>query len=453
MKDKVLIIDDSESIRDTLKIYLNKLDLDIILAASGEEGITIFETQNPDLVISDLKMPGMSGLEVLKRIKEKNRDMPVIVFTGYDDMQSTIEAMQLGAYDYLEKPIDSEKFRELVNQALKSKKNNENIALSISDSEEEIEGPEYKLIGRTGPMKEIFKKIGQISSSRVTVLMQGESGTGKELISRIIHNSGITKSKPFQPVNCTAISESLLESEFFGHVKGAFTGAVRDKKGKFELAEDGTIFLDEISEISYDLQSKLLRVIQEREFERVGGETAIPMRARIIAATNKNLAELAEQGKFRADLFYRLQVFTLNIPPLRERKEDIPNLVVHFLKKINLELHKNVRKIPYEVMEMLQEYEWIGNVRELENTLMQAVVLSKGDVLEKENVLLRSNTYLAAANIEKTKMSLAEIEKNHILFILNHCNWDKKKASEILGVSRPTLYNKIAEYNLIPEKK
>ena len=239
-----------------------------------------------------------------------------------------------------------------------------------------------------------------------------------------------------------------MESELFGHVRGSFTGAVRDKKGRFELAGHGTIFLDEISELSHDLQVKLLRVIQEREFEKVGGETTVPMNARIITATNRNLEEMVRSGKFREDLYYRLKVLSIHIPPLRERKEDIPDLVVHFLKKINNELHKKVRKIPFDVMEMLQNYQWIGNVRELENILLQAVVLSKGDVLERENILLQENQGKEII-AHKNHQSLAEVEKEHITEILESVNWNKKQAYTILGISKPTLNSKIRQYNIL----
>jgi len=285
------------------------------------------------------------------------------------------------------------------------------------------------------------------------VLIQGDSGTGKELIAKMIHNSGITQGHPFIAVNCSALSESLLESELFGHVKGAFTGAVRNKKGKFELAGNGTIFLDEISEISYDLQVKLLRVIQEKEFERVGGESTVPLEARIIAATNKNLAKRVDDGKFREDLFYRLKVYTITAPPLRDRKEDIPALVLHFVKKINKELHKNVRKVPYEVMEMLQEHSWVGNVRELENTLMQAILLSKSDVIEPENILLKRPEFkinkdepsIFSYNVN---WSMAELEKFHIENVLNEVKGNKQKACKVLGISKPTLYNKLELYGI-----
>lgn len=445
--EKILIIDDDEAIRETLYLFFTNQNYKVQLASDGYAGLELIEKTSPDLVVTDLMMNGMNGIEVLKKAKELDPNAQVLLVTAFDDIKSTINAIQAGAYDYVEKPIDLEKFSVTVKRALQSKKLSERLVTAISEGKEEYRD-ENSLVGKTPQMREIFKKVGKVSSNRVTVLIQGESGTGKELITKIIHYSGITKNEPFIAVNCTALSETLLESELFGHVKGSFTGAIRDKKGKFELAEEGTIFLDEISEISPNLQVKLLRILQEREFEKVGGEHIIPLKARVVTATNKNLAELVENGKFREDLYYRLKVFTIDVPPLRERKDDIPNLVTHLLKKINRDLHKNVRKIPFDVMEMLQNHEWVGNVRELENTLMQAIVLAKGDVLEKENVLLRKNNGHASSNNSQL-MSIAEVEKNHIKYILDHVSWDKRKACEILGISKPTLYSKIQLYNII----
>ncbi len=446
--DAILIIDDDDSIRESLAIFLSELNYKTIMGKNGKEGLELLEKYHPDLVLTDFKMPGMDGLEVLKGVKEYDTNIPVILITAFEDMDSTIKAMQLGAYDYIDKPIESERLRVTIRRALESKKLSERLNVSISEDLNEYQ-LENRLIGKTREMKDIYKKIGMVSSNKINVLIQGESGTGKELITKIIHYSGITKSHPFVAINCTALTETLLESELFGHVKGSFTGAIKDKKGKFELAGEGTIFLDEISEISPNLQVQLLRVIQEREFERVGGENTIPINARIVAATNRNLAELVAQGKFREDLYCRLNVFTIDIPPLRSRKEDIPLLVVHFLNKIDKLLHKMVRKIPYEVMEMLENYEWVGNVRELENTLTQAVVLAKGDVLEKENILLRRPaTGNNAQTANNATQSLADVEKKHIKLVLDSLKWDKTKASEVLGISKPTLYNKIQIYNL-----
>ncbi len=450
--ETILVIDDDESIRETLYMYLSELNYKVLLAGNGKLGVEIMEKEHPDLVITDLRMSGFSGIDVLEKAKSFDNHTQVVLITAYEDMQSTIKAMQLGAYDYIEKPLELERFNVTIKRALESKKLSERLVIAISEDTSEYQ-IENSLVGKTSIMKEIFKKIGRISSTRVNVLIEGESGTGKELITKIIHYTGITKTLPFVAVNCTALSESLLESELFGHVRGSFTGAVRDKKGKFELAGEGTIFLDEISEISPNLQVKLLRVLQEKEFERVGGEVTIPMSARVVAATNRNLADQVKQGKFREDLYYRLKVFTIDVPPLRERRDDIPNLVIHFLKKINNELHKNVRKIPYDVMEMLQNHDWVGNVRELENILLQAVVLSKGDVLEKENILLRKSNSADEYNYDRPNLSLAEVEKYHIQLVLDNVNWDKQKACKVLGISKPTLYSKIQTYSLINESK
>ncbi len=445
--DKILIIDDDQSIRDTLTNYLKKKNYEIFSAENGEEGLNKVKQHLPDLVISDIRMPGMSGLEMLKSIKEFNKHINVIIMTAFDDMKTTVKSMQEGAYDFIEKPIELERLKVSIIRALENKHLSEQLDSFISKDADEYE-VENTLIGKTKEMKDIYKKIGQVSSSNVTVLIQGESGTGKELVAKAIHYSGITKNKPFVAVNCTALTETLLESELFGHVKGAFTGSIRDKKGKFEIAGEGTIFLDEISEISPNIQVKLLRILQEREFERVGGETLIPMKARVIAATNRDILQMVSEGKFREDLYYRLNVVSIELPPLRQRTEDIPLLVKHFLTGINQKLHKNVVKVPGEVMEMLKNYYWVGNVRELENTLMQAVVLSSGDVLSKENVLLRKDKNESMLEYNSANLSLAEIEKLHIAKVLDSNNWDKQKAAEILGISLPTLYSKIGNYHL-----
>ena len=452
--EKILVIDDDQSIRKTLTSYLKKQNYEVLSAENGTVGIEIVKNELPDLVITDIRMPGADGFEVLKNVKEIDPHIHVIIITAFDDMQTTVKAMQQGAYDYIEKPLEIDNLKITILRALENKKLSDQLNTFVNEKTEEYL-VENTLIGKTPQMRQVYKKIGQVSSSRVTVLIEGESGTGKELVARAIHYSGVTKTHPFVAVNCTALTESLLESELFGHVKGAFTGSIRDKKGKFELAGEGTIFLDEISEISPNLQVKLLRILQQKEFEKVGGELLIPMRARIIAATNKNLNELVKAGKFREDLYFRLKVFSIDIPPLRERIEDIPFLVSHFLNKINLELHKNVNKIPEEVMEILKNNYWVGNVRELENTLMQAVVLSSDDVLLKENILLRKSENITSIQeeIQSAKpefISLEELEKRHIKNILDALKWDKNKAHKILGISLPTLYSKIEHYKLSP---
>ncbi|MGB9696986.1 MAG: sigma-54-dependent transcriptional regulator [Ignavibacteria bacterium] len=449
--EKILIIDDDESTRESLSIFLQELNYETHIAENGKKGIELAKKILPDLVITDIKMPDIDGLEVLSEVKSIDELIQVIIITAFDDMGSTITAMQKGAYDYIEKPIDINRLKISVFRSLESRRLSKKLEVVSTEA-----GPEYELnntlVGKSRAMREIFKKIGQASATRVTVLIQGESGTGKELIAKIIHNSGITAGQPFIAINCTSLPETLLESELFGHVKGAFTDAIKDKRGKFELAGEGTIFLDEVSEMSFNLQAKLLRVLQEREFERVGGEHTIPMKARVIAATNKDLEKLVPEGKFREDLFYRLSVFTIFTPPLRERKEDIEPLVKHLLEKINLTLHKNVRKVPQDVLAILKSYNWKGNVRELENTLMQAVVLSKGDVLEKENILLRKEDINEENETIGNFLSLAELEEKHIRAILNKTNWDITRACQILKIGRATIYRKIKEYNIDKNK-
>jgi len=449
MSGKILIIEDDKIFSEYLKAVLQNISSRLYFARDGDSALNILKKERPDLVITDLRLPDISGIEILAKTKEFNNQIPVIVITAFADMGNIIQSMQQNAYDIFRKPFDIDRFKSAVTNALNSRKLDDKEIININEKKYESDS-ENILIGNSPAIYDLYKKIGKVSSSRVSVLIQGESGTGKELVTRIIHQSGITKNKPFIAVNCSALTETLLESELFGHVKGSFTGATRNKKGKFELAEDGTIFLDEISEVSQNLQVKLLRVLQEKEFEKVGGEETIPMKARLVVASNKNLTDLVKSGKFREDLYYRLNVFSIEIPPLRQRKSDLPELTIHFLKKINGELNKNVNIIPYDTMELLQNYDWTGNVRELENILMQAVILAKGEVLEKEYILLGRNGelhYTGHPDINK-KLSLADIEKNHIKIVLDEVNWDKKEASKILGIAKTTLYNKLETYGI-----
>lgn len=443
--EKILIIDDDQVIRENLNVLLSK-DYKVILSDNGISGLQKFNNENPDLIITDLKMNDIDGIEVLKTVKQSDIEVPVILITAFEEIKTSIEAIQLGAYDYLGKPLDIEKLKICIKRAIACKKTNEKIYNIVTQEIEEYRSA-FKFVAETTSMKHIIKNVGHVAMSRMNVLIQGETGTGKELIAKLIHYGGLTKKSPFIAVNCSALSDNLLESELFGHVKGAFTNAYRDKKGKFELAGDGTLFLDEVSEISFNNQVKLLRVLQEREFERVGGEDTIEFNGRIVTATNKNLCELVKQGKFREDLYFRLKVFVIEIPPLRERKEEIPSLVTFLVNKINRELHKNITKIPFDVMEMLMNYHWVGNVRELENVLYQAMALSTTHVLEKENILLPKKTSYSDSN-SRMQMSIKEIEEEHIKLVLESTKGDKHKASEILGISLATLYNKISEYKL-----
>ena len=455
--EKILIIDDNRLILKYLKESISKMGYESIEAESGEIGLELVETEKPQLVITDFQMPGgMDGLEVLTRIRQSNATLPVILLTGFGDVVLTIKSIQLGAFDYLEKPVELIRLQNTIQLALNSAKvsNSLNEVLQTNVPGKNMLEDNI-LVGRTPQMKEIFKNIGRISMSKVNVLIQGEIGTGKELIARLIHYFGITSAQPLVVVNCSTLSEAMLESELFGQVKESIPSSGHDKKGKFELAGEGTIFLDEISEISLNTQIKLLRVIQELEYERIGGDEVIPMNARIIAATNRNLEDLIRQGKFREDLYYRLKVFTIDLPPLRERKEDIRDLVIHFLYKLNKRFNKNVTKIGEGVIEMLKAHNWQGNVRELENTILQAIVLSKTDVLEKENITLvmrQQKLKVPDAIIDDLPFrSLAEMEKYHIKKILDEVKWNKMEASQILEITRPTLNAKIERYELTKE--
>ncbi|MCK9280898.1 MAG: sigma-54 dependent transcriptional regulator [Melioribacteraceae bacterium] len=443
--ENILVIDDDESIRKTLLNYLKRLGYATLSAEDGLIGYELILKHQPDLIISDIRMPHLTGLELLKKLKDLEIAAKVIIITAHDEMQTTIDAMQNGAYDYLEKPLDIDRLKVTIERALESKMLSERIDSLIGEAAKDF-SPNRKIIGKSKLMIDVYKIIGQVSSSKVTVLLQGESGTGKEIVAKSIHYSGITKNDPFVAVNCTAITESLLESELFGHEKGAFTGADRTKKGKFELAANGTIFLDEISEMSQHLQVKLLRVLQEKEFERVGGETIIPMKARIITATNRNIEQLVRDNKFREDLFYRLNVVKIELPPLRERIDDIPLLINYLLQKINNELHKNVLTVSNGAMKKLMNHNWTGNVRELENSLMQAVVMTNSDIILEENILLNNN--LNEQSDFSVNLSLAEVESKHVKNVLEFTKWNKPEAAKILGISLPTLYSKIDIYQL-----
>ncbi|KAF5034429.1 Transcriptional regulatory protein ZraR [anaerobic digester metagenome] len=452
--EKILVVEDDTISRRIIREILSRSGYEVFEAEDGAQGLESFKANKPDLVLTDYQMPVMNGLRVLSEIRNLQPAVPVIMLTGFGDIALIIKSIQLGAFDFLEKPINTPQLKEVIasalNSVISSKKHDQVLTEGIS-IDKKIQ--ENILIGRSPQIKDIFKNIGRVSLNKVNILIEGESGTGKELIARLIHYSGITRDKPLVVVNCSALTETLLESELFGHEKGSFTGSLKTKKGKFELAEDGTIFLDEISEISPNTQVKLLRVIQELEFERVGGETTLPMQARIIAATNKKLEKLIEEGKFREDLYYRLKVFTVQLPPLRERREDIKDLTIHFLTKLNKRFNKNVTKIGDGVIEMLQQHTWPGNVRELENTIMQAIVMSKNDVLEVENIKInqRATEGSQEFNQKFELRSLADIEKDYIKRVLDEVRWNKIEASRILEITRPTLNAKIEKYKLEQE--
>ncbi len=444
----ILVIDDDRLIRQTFKSHLSSEGFEVHVAADGGEGVRQFKEINPNLVILDINLPVLNGIEVLRRLREIDQTASVIMITAFDDMQTTVEAIKLGAFEYICKPIDYDELMLSIRKALRMHEMDAKLDYLVNEASREWSID--NIIGRTPEMREMFKTIGMLSRSNTTVLIRGESGTGKELVARAVHYNSDNRDEPFVAINCTALAEGLLESELFGHVRGAFTGAVRDNRGRIEIAGHGSLFLDEIGDLPPNLQAKLLRVVENREYSRVGGEKVQRTDARIIGATNRDLEDLVRQGKFREDLYYRLKVVEMKLPPLRERKEDIPLLVAYLLEKINRRLHTNVRKVPDSVMKILENYEWRGNVRELENALTRAVTLSKGDVLLAEHIPLASPDQ---GQLTRELMSLKEIEKQYIDHVLRYTHWNKSRASEILGITRPTLDKKIKDYNLIDPRK
>ncbi len=438
---KILVADDDNTARRTLERFLTSEGYQVTTAADANEALLAVHVDAPDIILSDIYMPGKSGLELQESLTSIGISVPIIFMTGHDDMPTTIKAMQQGAYDYLPKPVDLNRLSKILSRLLDNMELSEKLNVIVDEKAKEHR-LEDLMVGHDPRMLEIFKTIGNVTRSRVTVLIEGESGTGKELIARAIHFNSSWSLEPFIAVNCTALAETLLESELFGHVKGSFTGATVDKKGKFELAGEGTIFLDEIAEISAPLQVKLLRVLQEREFERVGGEKTIPMNARIIAATNRDMMEEVRAGRFREDLYYRLNVVSIKVPPLRERKEDIPMLVRRLLTEINTEMHTKVHKITDSAMEMIKDHDWPGNVRELQNVLTRAVVLSKSDVMD-ESALQLVPTKQATPGVYNWNRTLAEVEQEHIGEVLKAVQGNKKEAARILGISKPTLYSRL----------
>jgi len=446
--DRILIVDDDRSIRELLSMHLEERGFGVMSASTGAEGFRLATEATPSAIVLDMRLPDASGIDLIPELKKRAAEAPVLMITAHHDMATTILAMKAGAFDYIHKPIDIQAFDVALDRALEVRR------LSRGTDYLSVEGGRSfdmdDIVGTSPPMQQLFKDVGRVASSRATVLIQGESGTGKELIARVIHSYSAPQ-KPFIGINCSAIVDTLLESELFGHEKGAFTGAVQAKPGKFELAEDGSIFLDEIGELSQNLQAKLLRVLQEREVERVGGVRRIPIRARILAATNRDLADEVRAGRFREDLYQRLKVVTLRLPPLRERLEDVPPLVEHLLVKINQRLHKNLRRVPREVIEKLQRRPWPGNVRELENVLTRAAVLSQGDMLLEDHlvdpgVTVRPESAKPPPATNDRIATLDEVERDHIVRVWALTKGHKGKTCQMLGISRPTLERKLKKY-------
>jgi len=453
---KILIIDDQSAILESLSMHFKEIGYDVYTAEYGEEGIEKVRKIFPDIVILDVRLPDIHGLDVLKKIKSINYNIPVVMITAFHDMETTIEAMKHGAYDYVHKPIHIRELDATIEMVTRMINIRNTIPYDGSDQR-----TPYKLnsiIGESKQILQIFKMIGLTCNKNTTILIQGETGTGKELIAKAIHYNSTRRNEPFIPVNCSALVETLIESELFGHEKGAFTGAVQPKRGKFELAGNGTIFLDEVGELPLSTQVKLLRFLQEKEFERVGGEKTIKSHARIIVATNKNLAKMVTENTFREDLFFRLKVVTINVPPLRERKSDIPLLVNFFCRKIAEEIGEDPKYLSRKALNEIIKYDWPGNIRELENVLTRAIVLSSEKIIVVENILsaleeekrylFRKKDDQMLTTGEDAIFTPGNMEKNYIVQVLQKVNGNKGRACEVLKMSRPTLRKKIQKYNI-----
>lgn len=471
----VLVIDDDEKICWAFEQFLTDEGHQPIIANNAEEGLRKLQLETPDIILLDVRLPGMNGLEALKQIKALQPEAIVIVMTAYDNVETTIQAMQLHAFDFIPKPIDLDQVKAIIERATQMQVERSKMPSSELPSAE-VELPQgHRLVGKSPQMQEIYKLIGMIANNTVTVLIEGESGTGKELIAQSIHSNSSRKDKPFVPVNCGALPDDLLESELFGYEAGAFTGAnAKGKPGRFELADGGTLFLDEISNMSPVLQVKLQRALQEQEIERLGGTRPLKVDVRIIAATNQDLAEEVRLGKFREDLYYRFNLLSINLPPLRERTTDIPLLIHHFLQTVSLELEQNVRGVSPGGLELLQQYDWPGNVRELENTVKSAAVLSRTDVIlpehlppeilnykgTRQSTQSRFETVLESVLKETVRDAVMQARNglydeaidavDHALIkcVLDEVEGNQTKSAKLLGISRTTLLQKIKKLGI-----
>ncbi len=447
MKFRILVVDDEKNIREGLAKSLELDGYETVLAEDGLSAIEIMESDEIDLVISDLKMPRMGGDDLLRRIVSDWPSVSVIILTGHGTIETAVQAMRNGAFDFLTKPVNLDRLSMLVKRALASRE----LILQHRALQEELEQRRQSniIIGKSPQMRKIMELISQVAPTKASVLITGESGVGKELVADAIHNMSTRREKSFIKVHCAALSESLLESELFGHEKGAFTGALNRKRGRFELAHLGSIFLDEIGEINQSVQIKILRVLQEKRFERVGGESTVDVDARIIAATNRDLKQEIEEGNFREDLYYRLNVVNIHVPPLRERKDDVPMLISHFLKEFAEENNRQILGVDNKAKAALYNYDWPGNVRELRNTMESAVVMSRGDFITADDLPPHIGGASDGEYIRvRLGASLQEAERQIIKETLLSERGNKSKSAEVLGIGRKTLHRKINEYGL-----
>jgi len=452
MPRRILVIDDDTSLRRVLEYNLQEEGYEVFAAADGAEGLRIFDEQQPDLVITDLKMPGTSGFQVLEGVKERSRQVPVMVLTAFGAVETAVEAMKLGAYDYITKPFNRDELRLTVRKALEMRGlSEENRRLK----EELTERTEFRnIIGISRAMEQVFSIVRKVADTEATVLITGESGTGKELVAKAVHSFGCRRTGPFVAVNCAAIPRDLLESELFGHVKGAFTGAVRDKTGKFQRAEGGTLFLDEVGELPVELQPKLLRALQEKEIEPVGGTITRKLDVRLVAATNTDLEEALTGGRFREDLYYRLAVIPLHLPPLRERAEDVPLLVKHFAGRLGA---PTVTFDP-DALETLQRYAWPGNVRELENTVERLLIMRNSDRIALRDLPgkisgVRVDRGRGIVNLPPDGYPLEQLEREVVIEALERCGWNQTAAARFLRIPRHTLIYRMGKYAINPEER
>jgi len=442
-KARILVVDDETIVRESLAEWLKDAGHEVFTTEDGYKALEVVERERPGIMIADLVMPGMDGIELMRKAKALLPGIEVIIITAYASIPTAITAMKEGAYDYIEKPFCPERAELLVEKLSQYRELvEENIALR-----QKMEG-HYRfenIIAKSSKMQRLIELIKTVGKSNATVLITGESGTGKELVAHAIHSQSDRHNKPFVAVSCAALPESLLESELFGHEKGSFTGAYAQKKGKFEFASKGTLFLDEVGEMSANIQVHLLRVLEEKEFTRVGGNEPIRSDVRVISATNKDLTKAIERQEFREDLYYRLNVVNIELPPLRERKEDIPLLAEHFLNKFALENRKSIAGFSPEAMEFLLGHDWPGNVRELENSIERAVILAKDDHIAITDLRQKGMT---PASATRPGRNLKEMEREHILSTLRETGENYSEAARMLGISRMTLYNKVKEYGI-----
>jgi two-component system response regulator AtoC len=447
MKLKILLIDDEVSILETLEMFFTEKGHQVFKAETGEKGFSLFCEHLPDIAIIDIHLPDSNGLEILNKIQKEGHLTKVIMITAYHDMETTIQAMKFGAFDYIHKPLDVDLVEDAIRRVISMI---EAEHLKLINFPKPLNSNPNLIVGKSEQMRMIFKTIGLACQKRTTVLIQGETGTGKEVVARVIHENSLYKNEPFVTLDCSAVVPSLIESELFGHMEGAFTGACRTQKGKIELAGNGTLFLDEIGELAYEDQGKLLGFLQRLEYMRLGGQETLKSNCRILAATNRNLFSMVNKQEFRRDLFYRLRVVIIQLPPLRERLSDIDELVNHFLQKINLKLNSQVLHLQHGVLERLKAHQWPGNVRELENVLVEAVVQTRGSVLLLDDIDKILCKYLQTEEFEGRVCSLDNMEKEHIKRTLEALNWRRTEAAQRLKISMPTLRSKIKKYNIKP---